>query len=147
MLDARAQARLQEVLRRESRSFLQYTSDSFPWTTSDEKDALAQLQTLIQEERSAITALGKFLVRHHIPLPYLGQYPVTFTTQNFLSLDYLLPMLVGSERRAIADLEDDLASFADPETRQEVRKLVDLKRQHLKTLEALSLAHPETVLR
>jgi hypothetical protein len=147
MLDARTQSRLQELLRRESRSFLQYVRDSFPWTTSEEKAALAQLQTLIEEERSATTALAKFLARQRIPLPYLGSYPVAFTTLNFISLDHLLPMLADTERRAIADLESDLASFPDAECRHEVQKILDLKRQHLKTLEALAIAHPETVAR
>src|SRR5262249_10626198 len=97
MLDATTRRRLQELLRRESRSFLQYISDSFPWTTFEEKDALARLQTVVEEERSANAALAKFLIRHRIPLPYLGPYPVAFTTLNFVSLDHLLPMLAESE--------------------------------------------------
>ena len=31
--------------------------------------------------------------------------------------------------------------------REEVQKILDMKRLHLKTLEGLALAHPETVLR
>src|SRR5438445_8864998 len=104
MLDSRTQTRLQQLLRRQSRSCLQYVSDSFPWTTSEEKPTLAQLQTLIDEERRANAALAKFLTRQRIPVPYLGSYPVAFTTLNFVSLDHLLPILVDTERRAIADL-------------------------------------------
>ena len=147
MVDARTQAQVQQLLRRESRSFLQYISDSFPWTTPEETDALAQLQKVTDEERSANAALGRFLVRQRITPPHLGPYPVAFTTLNFVSLDHLLPLLAAYERRAIADLENDLVSFADPEGREQVRKLLDMKRQHLKTLEALAVAHPETVLR
>ncbi len=147
MLDVRTQTRLQEILRRESRSFLQYVRDSFPWTRPGEKDALAQLQTLIEEERKANAAFAKFLIRNRIPVPHLGSYPVAFTTLNFVALDHLLPMLADAERRASADLEDDLADFKDSECQQEIQKLLDLKRQHLKTLEALAIAHPETVLR
>jgi hypothetical protein len=146
MLDSQTQNQLQELLQRESRSFLQYVRDSFPWITSEEKPALAQLQTLIEEERRATAALAKFLTRQRIPLPYLGSYPVTFTTLNFISLDHLLPILADSERRAITDLESDLASFADPECCHEVQKLLDLKRRHLKALETLAAAHPETVV-
>ena len=147
MLDARTQTRLQQILRRESRSFLQYISDSFPWTSPEEKDALAQLQTLMEEERRAIAAFAKFLIRHRIPVPHLGPYPVAFTTLNFVALDHLLPMLADAERRCIAELENDLASFTDSECRQEIQTLLDMKREHLKTLEALAVAHPETVLR
>jgi hypothetical protein len=147
MLDARTQTRLQAILRRESRSFLQYISDSFPWTTSEEKNALAQLRTLIEEERNATAAFAKFLVRHRILVPHLGAYPVAFTTLNFVALDHLLPLLADAERHCIADLENDLASFTDSACRQEIQKLLEMKRQHLKMLEGLAAAHPETVLR
>jgi hypothetical protein len=147
MLDSRTRTRLQELLRRRSRSFLQYVSDAFPWITAEEKPALAQLETLIEEERRATAALAKFLTRQRIPVPYMGSYPVAFTALNFVSLDHLLPILVDTERRAIADLEADLASFTDPECQNEVRTLLDLKRRHLKVLESLAAAHPETVVR
>jgi hypothetical protein len=147
MLDATSQSRLQELLRRESRSNLLYISDSFPWATAEEKEALAQLLALVEEERQATAALAKFLARQRVPLPYLGSYPVAFTTQNFVSLDHLLPMLLDSERRAVGVLEEDLAHFTDADCRREVQNLLDMKQQHLKILEALAAAHSEAVLR
>src|SRR5438445_13733045 len=146
MLDARTQARLQGILRRESRSFLQYVRDSFPWTSPGEEGALVQLQTLIEEERTANAALARFLIRDRIPVPHLGPYPVAFTTLNFVSLDHLLPLLVDAERRSILELEKDLIGFADSDCRLEIQKLLDMKRQHLKALEALAVAHSETAL-
>jgi len=59
----------------------------------------------------------------------------------------LLPLLVNSERRAITEIEQDQASFTDPACRQEVEKLLEMKQQHLKTLESLTIAHPEMVAR
>ena len=147
MLDARTQTRLQEILRRESRSFLQYVRDSFPWTSPGEDGALAQLQTLIEEERTANAAFARFLIRHRVLVPHLGPYPVAFTTLNFVALDHLLPLLVDAERRSILELENDLLAFTDSECRLEILKLLDMKRQHLKALEALVAAHPEAVLR
>jgi hypothetical protein len=146
VLDAKTQTRLQQILRRESRSFLQYVRDSFPWTNSKEKDALTQSQTLSEEERSANAAFAKFLIRQRIPVPHLGPYPVSFTTLNFIALDHLLPLLVDAERNAIPDLEKDLLSFTDPECRREIQKLLETKRRHLTALEALVVAHPETAL-
>jgi hypothetical protein len=147
MLDGRNQVRLQEILRRESRSFLQYAGDAMPWTEPGEEDALAQVQALIEEEGRANGSFAKFLVRRRVGVPYLGSYPVAFTTLNFVSLDHLLPLLVDAERQGIGDLQKDLAAFVDSEARLEIQKFLELKERHLSELEALVVTHPETVSR
>ena len=79
--------------------------DAFPWTTSRGEQTLQTLRRLITEEGRAIAALGQYLVRCHLSPPYLGNYPSSFTTINFLSLDYILPRLVEHERQSLAELE------------------------------------------
>lgn len=143
MIDARDSALLKDVLRRESRSFLQYFADSFPWTTSNEDDALGKLQKLIEEEREATAGLGRFLYRQRQTLPYLGAYPSHFTTLNYVALDYLLPKLAEEEREEIAALERDQSELIDPEARAEIDKLLSIKRRHLQTMETLA-AHATT---
>ena len=59
---------------------------------------------------------------------------------NFVSLDYLLPRLAADGRRAIAALERDRAALADAEAKAAGPQFLDLKRRHLKTLEALATA-------
>ena len=54
MIDARALALLQDVLRRESRSLLQYVREAFPWTTPEERELLAKLRQLTDEERAQL---------------------------------------------------------------------------------------------
>lgn len=143
MIDARDSALLKDVLRRESRSFLQYVADAFPWTTSNENDALGTLQKLIEEEREAIAGLGRFLYRQRQTLPYLGAYPSHFTTLNYVALDYLLPKLAEEERAEIAGLERDLNELIDPEASAEIDKLLSIKRRHLEAIETLA-AHAKT---
>jgi hypothetical protein len=149
VLDTKTQALLQEIFRREGQSFLLYVYDSFPWTTSQGEPALRRLRELIAAERAALTALGRFLMRHRVPLPFVGSYPVSFTSFNFMSLDHLVPRVIDAERRLLADLERDLGSVSDPAARAELTKLADLKRQNLKELGALMpLAHqPEAPAR
>src|SRR5690242_19805271 len=117
MIDAPTYTLLQGLMRREGRSLLQYVREAFPWTNAEEGDALARLRTIIEEEDRSLAALGRFLTRNHRTLPYLGSFPMDFTTLNFVSLDHLLPQLVDSQRRAIADLERDLNNLGDPEAR------------------------------
>jgi hypothetical protein len=137
VIDPHTQTLLQEILRRESRSVLRYVTEAFPWINSTEEKSLAALQRLIAAERDAVVRLGQYLVRHRGTLPFLPSYPASFTTINFLALDYVLPMLVKHERRSIADLERDLASLKDSAARAEVEKLLAVKQRHLPELEAL----------
>jgi hypothetical protein len=137
VIDARTTAILQELVRRQSRSLLQYVGDAFPWTTREEQAAPAELQKIVEEERQgAADAVALLLRRHQMP-PYLGSYPMDFTTINYVSLDHLLPLLVDDERRAIAGLERDVAAVSDPEARGLVQAILDKKRAHLACLTAL----------
>jgi hypothetical protein len=137
--DARNQAILQALVRRESRSLLQYVRDTVPWTALDEQGADAararQVRQLIEEENQAIGELMRFLFRRHWTPPYLGSYPADFTTLNYVSLDYLLPRLVHEERRALARLEADLVGLTDAECRNQVQRIMEMKRRHLQVLE------------
>ncbi len=143
MIDHATQALLQEIVRRESRSVLTYVGDAYPWTTSRGEEGLGALRRLIAAEGRAIAAVGQYLVRHHLPLPYIGSYPSSFTTINFLSLDYLLPRLTAFERQSLAELERDLPRLTDAGARAEVEKLVALKRVHLTELEKLAAQQPQ----
>jgi rubrerythrin len=134
---------LSDVLRRESRSLLQYVDEAFPWTPPEEQATWDQLTKLIAEERKALTALAHFLDRRRIPLPYLGSFP-DFTGVNFVSLDHLLPLLVEHQKKSIASLESDLARLSDPEAAKVLGQLLEVERRHLKTLETLAARHTQT---
>ena len=138
MIDVGGQAILQDILRRESRSLLQYVSEAFPWTTPAERATLASLQELIEEERREAAALGQFLVRQRIDLPQLGSYPLSFTTTNYVSLDHLLPMLVEHEQRALEELQADLPKLAGSDAQPVVRRILETKRRHLQTLQSMA---------
>jgi hypothetical protein len=142
VIDATDQALLQEVLRREERSELMYVREAYPWTAARGHTALEALQRLIREERDALTALGRWMTRRHVPLPYLGVFPTGFTTINFLALDYLLPRLRDRQREAVAQLERDVHAATDPQARAQLQSLLELKTRHLATLESLAGSGP-----
>jgi hypothetical protein len=138
VIDSQSQALLQEVLRREGRSELMYVAEAYPWTAARGNAARATLQALIREEADALAALGRWLTRRRVPLPYLGAFPTGFTTINFLALDYLLPRLRDLQREAVARLERDAHAVTDPEARAQFDSLLTLKKRHLATLESLA---------
>jgi hypothetical protein len=144
MIDAKTENLLHKIVRREGRSFLQYVSEAFPWTTAEERAPLSQLQKLIAEEREATGRLMEFLARRSHTYPYLGSYPTGFTNFGYISLEHLLPMLVEYEGRSLGELECDLAEITDTEVLALVQDMVDMKRRHLDVLKKMAAAHPET---
>jgi hypothetical protein len=144
-LDAKDIDLLSCLVRRENRSLAQYVSEAFPWVATGEQGALTQFQQLVREEREAAAAVARYLARQRSQVPYLGPYPVAFTTINFVSFEHLLPLLIKDESKALAERERELATIQDPDARVLVQNLVDLKRRHLKTLASLAEAHPATL--
>src|SRR5258707_7721466 len=142
-MDSRTQTVLQQLVRRQGRSLLQYLSDAFPWTDSDGAAELAQFYQLAQEERDSTAKLMHFLTRKRVGVPNMGASPSTFTNINFIALDHLIPLLVDAERKALAALEHDLANTSDAEARSAVQAVLETKQRHLDALEELKAAHPQ----
>src|SRR5262245_59526035 len=141
MIDARTQALLQDIVRRASRSMLQYVGESYPWAGDGEADVLAKVQAIIAEEEQAVEGLAAFLRKKRIGIPYLGSYPENFTHINYVSLDYLLPKLLEWQCGWVGILEKDESLIADAEPKAEVEKLVAVARRHRDELEKLVAAH------
>ncbi len=145
MIDPQTVERLQEIMRRESLSVLMYVGQAYPWTTARNNAALGELKRIIDEEREAIHALGVFLMRRRASLPWVGSFPTSFTTINFLSLEHILPRLIDYEQKSIPLLEKDLHAIQDADARTKVRALLEVKQQHVRELELLALPHPAGV--
>jgi hypothetical protein len=132
-MDADIAALLQDLVRREGRSLLQYVSESFPWTTYKNHHALPVILDMAKEERESAAAIASFLVKNRQQLPYLGAYPMSYTTINYMSLDFLIPYLIDFEKRRIVELEKDLAMETD-EAKHLVQSLLAMKQRHLAAL-------------
>jgi hypothetical protein len=137
--DSATIAVVQNIVRRESRSLLQYIQEAYPWTRTDEQPVLTELAKLTAEEAKSTTGLATYLLRRlHAHLPHLGQYPQQFTSINYVGLDFLLPRLLQDQRHAIAELEKDLGKLTCTDARTQVEKVLEMKRRHLKKLEELA---------
>ena len=98
-MDAATADLLQNMVRKEGRSLLQYVSESVPWTTPKNHYALPVLLGMVKEEQEGTAAVVKLLLKNRVRPPYLGAYPMSFTTINYMSLDFLLPYLIDFEKR------------------------------------------------
>jgi hypothetical protein len=133
-MDAAETAVLQNVVRKEGRSLLQYVGESFPWTTAQNHHVLPVLFEMVKEEQQGVTAVVAYLLKQRKRPPYLGAYPMSFTTINFMSLDFLLPYLIDFEKRRIADLENNFIMVTEDEPKHILKSLLDVKKRHLATL-------------
>ena len=143
MIDARTQALLQDIVRRASRSMLQYIGNSYPWAGDGEAGLLTQVQAVIAEEEQAIEGLAGYLRKHRMGLPYLGSYPQNFTNLNYVSLDYLMPRLLKWQREWVTILEKDATLVANAEAKAEVGKLIAVARRHVEELEKITATHAQ----
>ncbi len=141
MISAPDAALLESAIRREGRSLLQYISEAFPLGKSSADPTPQKLRDLAQEERDALATLTRFLAKQRHTVPYLGAFPMSFTTMNFVTIEYIVPRLAADGRRAIAALERDRAALTDAEARELVARFVEMKRRHVKTLEELVPTH------
>jgi hypothetical protein len=138
MIDRASQTILLDIIRREGRSLLHYVSESFPWITAEEQEALARLQAMVQEELAGTAELARFLAKNRSAPSPLGPYPMSFTNINYVSLDHLLPILVDNQARCVKDLEAGLSRISDPHARPILQRYLDMKRKHLASLEDMA---------
>src|SRR5207253_6990353 len=108
------------------------------WTTQKNHHALPILLDMVREEQQGAAAIVQLLLRHRARPPYLGAYPMSFTTINYMSLDFLLPYLIDFEKRRIAELEKDLAVVADEEAQHLLQTLLEMKKRHVLALTNLA---------
>jgi rubrerythrin len=143
VIDDQTYSLLAEIARRESRTLLQYVRDSYPWITLEERDEMAEVRTMIEEEKQGVGDLVRFILRQHQPMPYIDSYPASFTSLSFVSLDHLIPLLSTHEREGLHRLEREVGALRDPEAKELVQKIVDMKRRHLETLQSLATKRPQ----
>jgi hypothetical protein len=129
---------LPEILRRECRSYLQYIRESYPWANGKGEELRTKVLALTEAENEALANLARAMQKRHITLPYLGAYPTSFTTSNFLDINFLLPRLVTNQRQFIAELERDLRFIHDAGMKEQFQAYLELKRRHLQELETLA---------
>ncbi len=134
-MDAATAAIMQNTVRQEGRSLLQYVGESFPWTTAKNHDTLPILANIVKEEQQGAAAVVQCLVKNRVRPPYLGAYPMSFTTINYMALDYLIPFLVDFEKRRINELERDIAIVTGDDAPRLLQVILDMKRRHLASLQ------------
>ena len=125
-----------------SGSFLQYVSQSFPWSADPAHAAVQSVRQIAQEEHDEVRRFLRMLQKKHLRLPPMGSYPSHFTTINFCSLDFLLPKLIAEHQKEVAEIDSRMPEAGDEDIRALAAGYLDMKRRHLQTLTDLVAAKP-----
>lgn len=139
-MNAALEDRLRQLVRHEGRSLLQYVSESFPWTKAHNEGIRDAITRFAREQAEALASLTDHLVKNHVRLPQVSNYPMSFTSMNFVSLSYLLPRLIDEQQARLAELEGLCNALPEGPTRQLVARLLVLKKEHLARMNAIDPA-------
>lgn len=128
---------LHALIRRESRSLLQYAREAYPWSKANAPAAGAAVQAMGAAEAEMVGRLSQWMAKQKAPISSLGAYPMQFTTMNYTSVHSLLPRLIADAQVRIAEIERSCLVLPAGEGRALVQSLVDLKKAHLERLREL----------
>jgi len=129
---------LHALIRRESRSLMQYIGESYPWAGHDRQAALQTVLDVAKHEQHQIDRLIRWCIKAKLGNPALGAYPQSFLGINFSSIEYLLPLLIDDQKKRIADLEWSYIS-APADSHGLIRDLLLAKKKHLEKLQGLAI--------
>jgi hypothetical protein len=129
-MDDATQDRLQECVRRESRSLLQYVHKAPLWAGPKERPALERLRSMAQAELNATDALASWLQKQRAGIPHLGPFPSGFLNLNDSAYRHVLPTVVREQVQLLGELEADAAAIAEPGAKTLLETMLSLKRAH-----------------
>lgn len=141
MIDPASQVRLREIVRRESRSLLQYAREVPLWAAPAERPTLARLHEIGRTERQATDGLATWLQRQRAGILHLGPFESSYLSLNDVNFCRLLPRIIEDHAQLLRNLESDAAALAVAMNGQSILSdLVSLKRCHADELTSLSAA-------
>lgn len=131
-------AALNDLLVTLGRSLLQYVGESWPWTGPGAGDLGAPLVPLVERQKAHVRRLAELLDARRWPVD-AGIYPAEYTDLHYLSLDYLLGLLVQSETAVLRQIEETLRRCeADEEARSLLQDAAADQRDIIERLKQLS---------
>jgi hypothetical protein len=119
------------------RSLPMYLTFASPWTHRGDEKALATLRHIVEDQKQLAARVAQQVL--NIGPTEIGEYPIEFLDTHDLSLDYLLKLLVGYQKRDVAAIELCVADLAgDRPAAALAEEALGSARGHLESLEELS---------
>lgn len=115
-----------------------YLADARPWTQRGDEAARDVLTQIAADQKAAVDRLGQLILEEGDSVD-LGEYPMDFTGQHDLSLDYLLDCLIGHQREDVAAIDDCVQRLDhDPLAKAIAQETLGEAKGHLESLQELA---------
>lgn len=131
-------AKLNQLLIDVSRSLLQYVGLCSSWASRSQAAMEHEFAKLVDQQQHHVELLSDLLMARRWTIDF-GGFPATFTDLHFLSLKYLLKLIVENQTAVVAELDEASHTCVDdPEAAELINQILAAERQITERLQALS---------
>lgn len=118
------------------RSLPSYLSDARPWTRYTRQAEAQQLLTnIVSDQRRTVDEIGELLTERNHAIQY-GEFPLSYTGLNDLSLTFLLKKMLEQQKRNISHIESIVPQLAEDDVaRAMAERSLGAAKAHLEMLQ------------
>jgi hypothetical protein len=121
-----------------NRSLPMYLSDARPWTGARDEVARDRLTQIVADQKAMVDRLGRMILQRD-GVADLGEFPMEFTGQHDLSLEFLLGELAARQEKDVKDIEQCVQQLeSDTMARTTALEALDQSKKHLQSLQDLA---------
>ncbi|MFM9069610.1 MAG: hypothetical protein ACKOUR_20095 [Planctomycetota bacterium] len=133
----RATDLLNRLLVLHTRSLPLYLLDAAPWTQPSDEESLAVIHDIAHDQQETAEQLIGLIMQRNAT-PHKGDFPLTFTIFNDLSVEFLVKEMIRRQRLEIAAIEDCVGRLsADPAAAAVAEEALGAAKAHLDSLREL----------
>jgi hypothetical protein len=122
------------------RSLLQYAAEAWPWTDAHDTTVREQLNEAARKQQESIRELAVYLDRHGHTIAW-GQYPVSFTSLHFVSLEFLADRIIAGQQKIVDKCKRVAEQVIDDQRAARlVDSLVQVESARLRSLQSIKAA-------
>ncbi len=138
MVQVQHNAKLNQLLIDIGRSLLQYVGHCSSWSSRSDAALAAEFPSLVATQQEHVGQLSELLTERRWSIDF-GGFPATYTDLHFLSLKYLVKIILTNQKAVLAELEEASHTCVDdPEAAALIAEILTSERQITDRLQSLA---------
>jgi hypothetical protein len=137
---------LNRLLVLHSRSLPLYLLDAAPWSQPSDEAALSVIRDIAHDQQDTAEQLVQLIMERN-GTPEHGDFPLTFTIYNDLSVEFLVKEMLRRQKNELAEIENCAGRLANDETALAIaEESIGAAKAHLDSLRELAAGkHPASI--